>query len=94
MNTIKFDHHDELDLLLAQIYLDTKQKLSKKDLLEIIFEVGTQDYQNLIRKILKQDNYQDKNLRKEFIQTFSGVITIIDQEEITPKSIWTKIIED
>ena len=94
MSTIKFTRHDELDLLLAQIYLDTKQKLTKKDLLEIIFEVGIQDYQYLLKKILNQDNCADKGLRKEFIQAFSGSITLDDHEEMNPKTIWVKQIED
>ena len=51
MATIKFDRQDELDELIARVYLDTNKKFTKKELLEIIFELGIQDYHALLDKI-------------------------------------------
>ena len=51
MATIKFDRQNELDEIIARIYLDTNKKFTKKALLEIIFELGIQDYHALLNKI-------------------------------------------
>ena len=95
MDTIKFTRHDELDHLLARIYLDTKRKLTKKELLEIIFEVGIQDYHYLIKKILHPETLEDDTLRQKFIEDFSGCLTLDDgDDDIDAKSIWVKHVED
>jgi hypothetical protein len=95
MSTIRFDHQDELDSLIARIYLDTNHKLSKKALLEIIYEIGTQDYERLLKKIQGSDKNDEKELRNKFIERFSGVLSIpdLDEIEITPKSIWEREVE-
>ncbi len=49
MATIKFDRQNELDEILARIYLDTNKKFTKKDLLEIIFELRIQSIINQLK---------------------------------------------
>jgi len=91
--TIKFDRQDELDELIARIYLDTNKKFTKKDLLEIIFELGTQDYHALLNKIKKMDKSDSEDLRNQFINRFSGSISVKNPDEVSPKSIWEKDVE-
>jgi len=92
--TIKFDRQDELDRLIARIYLDTNKKYTKKDLLELIFEIGIQDYNALLNKIRNIDTSDSKDLRSQFIDNFSGSLSVSDPDEINPKIIWEKKIED
>ena len=94
MATIKFDRQDELDRLIARIYLDTNKKYTKKDLLELIFEIGIQDYNALLNKIRNIDTSDSKDLRSQFIDNFSGSLSVSDPDEINPKIIWEKKIED
>ncbi len=94
MATIKFDRQDELDEIIARIYLDTNKKFTKKELLEIIFELGIQDYRALLNKINNLDKTDSQAIRRKFINKFSGSITVSDPDEINPKSIWEKDVED
>ncbi|TFG12235.1 MAG: hypothetical protein EU531_10700 [Promethearchaeota archaeon] len=94
MATIKFDRQDELDELIARVYLDTNKKFSKKELLEIIFELGIQDYHALLNKINTMEKSDSKDLRTQFINQFSGSISVSEPDEIDPKSIWEKEVED
>ena len=94
MATIKFDRQDQLEELIARLYLDTNKKFSKKELLEIIFELRIQDYRALVNKISSIDKPDSKDLRSQFINHFSGVISVSNPDDINPKSIWTKKIED
>lgn len=65
VSTVKFDLHDELEELQARIYLDTKKKLSKKELLELVFHIGAQHY-DLILKTLQSE---ETPLDDQIIQT-------------------------
>jgi hypothetical protein len=94
MATIKFDRQDELDELIARIFLDTNKKFTKKALLEIIFELGTQDYHALLNKIKKMDKSDSVDLRSQFIDRFSGSISVKNPDEVSPKSIWQTDVED
>jgi hypothetical protein len=94
MATIKFDRQDELDELIARVYLDTNKKFTKKDLLEIIFELGIQDYHALLDKINTMEQSDSKDLRMEFINKFSGSISVSNPDETEPKLIWEKDLED
>ena len=94
MATIKFDRQDELDELIARVYLDTNKKFTKKELLEIIFELGIQDYHALLNKINTMEKYDSEDLRTQFINQFSGSISVLEPDEIDPKSIWEKEVED
>ena len=94
MATIKFDRQNQLEELIARIYLDTNKKFSKKELLEIIFELGIQDYHALLNKINSIDKSISKDLRKQFIDYFSGAISVSNPDDIESKSIWTKKLEE
>lgn len=90
MATIKFDRHEELDRLIARVYLATNKKFTKKDLLELIFELGTQDFSALLNKIRNDIHIDSKDLRQQFTKEFSGSISVPDPDDINPKSIWEK----
>ena len=94
MATIKFDRQDELDELIARVYLDTNKKFTKKELLEIIFELGVQDYHALLNKINTMEKTDSEDLRTQFINQFSGSLSVSKPNEIEPKSIWEKEAED
>ncbi|TXT53261.1 MAG: hypothetical protein BAJALOKI2v1_1090008 [Promethearchaeota archaeon] len=94
MSTIKFDKQDELNELIARIYLDTNKKFTKKDLLEIIFELGTEDYHALTEKIKNRDSSTSKDLRTQFINRFSGSISVSKPNDVNPKNIWEEKLEE
>ena len=73
---MKFEHQSELDHLIARIFLDTKVKLTKKSLLEIIFKIGIKDYNTLLREVTKKEKTDDLKLREEFIRKFEGVLSV------------------
>jgi len=94
MATIKFDRQDELDEIIARVYLDTNKKFTKKELLELIFELGIQDYHTLLNKINNMEKSDSKDLRAQFINQFSGSLSVSKPDEIHSKSIWEKELED
>ena len=94
MATIKFDRQDELNEIIARVYLDTNKKFTKKELLELIFELGIQDYHTLLNKINNMEKSDSKDLRAQFINQFSGSLSVSKPDEIHPKSIWEKELED
>lgn len=51
MSTVKFAMQDELNELQAKIYLHTKKKMSKKEILELVFKMGQQDFEKIIEMI-------------------------------------------
>ncbi|MHA1861509.1 MAG: hypothetical protein ACTSVM_04375 [Candidatus Ranarchaeia archaeon] len=65
MSTIKFDLQDELEEIKAKIYLDTHKKLTKKQVLELIFQIGKRDYERILKEL--QTNNQalsDKTVKQ------------------------------
>ena len=53
VSTVKFDLQEDLEELQARIYLDTKKKLTKKDILELTFKIGAKNYEEIIQEILQ-----------------------------------------
>lgn len=47
--TLKFDSQDELEELQSRIYLDTKVKLTKKEILELCIKYAKKHYNELIK---------------------------------------------
>lgn len=88
--TIKFEYQDELDKLIDRICLDTNRKFSKKELFELIFKIGTRDYHLLLEAAKQPKTIDDEDLRKKFIERFSGAISISNGEvdQGSPKAIW------
>lgn len=93
MSSVKFDRHIEIDELLARLYLDAKIKISKKQLLEFIFDIHYEDYDLLLQRIRTKLQKDNLDLRKSFISKFSGQL-ITESDEIDPKSIWLNSVED
>ena len=54
MSTVKFDLQEDLEELQARIYLDTKKKLTKKDILELVFKIGAKNYEEIIQEIQQE----------------------------------------
>ena len=51
MSTVKFDLQDDLEEIKAKIYLDTHKKLTKKQVLELIFRIGKRNYEDILREL-------------------------------------------
>ena len=54
VSTVKFDLKEDLEELQARIYLDTKKKLTKKDILELVFKIGAKNYEEIIQEIQQE----------------------------------------
>ena len=70
MSTVKFDLQDELNSFQARIYLDTKHKMSKKEVLELVFKVGSSNYDQILQQVRNMD--QD-DLSDEIIERIAGM---------------------
>ncbi len=57
VSTVKFDLQDDLDELQARIFLDTRKKLSKKEVLELVFRLGAQNYEKILETLLSSEEY-------------------------------------
>ncbi len=53
VSSVKFDLQEDLEELQARIYLDTKKKLTKIDILELTFKIGAKNYEEIIQEILQ-----------------------------------------
>ena len=88
MPAIKFDRQDELDELAAKIFLDTRYKLSKKKLLELIFDLGKEDYDRLIEKVRSSQSDTSFGERKDFIKNFAGCLELGEGADIDFRPMW------
>ncbi len=65
MSTVKFDLQDDLEELQARLYLDTRVKLTKKQILELVFRIGRDHYDRLVQEIRsKECPLDDKTIKK------------------------------
>ena len=55
VSTVKFELQDDLNELQARIYLGTKKKLSKKEILELTFNFSKNNFDRLISLILEEE---------------------------------------
>jgi predicted ATP-dependent serine protease len=62
VSTVKFDLQEDLEELQARIYLDTKKKLSKKDILELTFRIGAKNYEQIIQEIQQEKTSLNDNI--------------------------------
>ncbi len=62
VSTVKFDLQDDLEELQARIYLDTKKKLSKKEILELTFKIGSKNYDQIIHEIQQEESSLDDDI--------------------------------
>ena len=71
MSTVKFDLQEDLEELQARIYLDTKKKLSKKDILELAFRIGAKNYDQLINEIQQNQTPLNDNIIESILNLAS-----------------------
>jgi len=55
VSTVKFDLKDDLEELQARLYLDTRKRLTKKEVLEIVFRVGLENYDLIVKEIQSKE---------------------------------------
>ncbi|MDF1540376.1 MAG: hypothetical protein P1Q69_15885 [Candidatus Thorarchaeota archaeon] len=55
MSTVKFDLKDDLEELQARLYLDTRKRLTKKEILEIVFRIGLENYDLIVNEVRLMD---------------------------------------
>ena len=70
MSTIKFDLQDDLEEIQARIYLDTHKKLTKKQLLELIFRIGKRNYADILDEL----QIQDQSISSDTIDRILGLV--------------------
>lgn len=51
VSTVKFDLKDDLEELQARLYLDTRKRLTKKEILEIVFRIGLENYDLIVNEV-------------------------------------------
>lgn len=51
VSTVKFDLQEDLEDLQARLFLDTRKKLTKKEILELVFRIGSQRYDLILREV-------------------------------------------
>ena len=59
VSTVKFDLKDDLEELQARLYLDTRKRLTKKEVLEIVFRVGLENYDLIVKEIQSKEQPLD-----------------------------------
>jgi len=62
VSTVKFDLKDDLEELQARLYLDTRKRLTKKEVLEIVFRVGLENYELIVKEIQSKETPLDDDI--------------------------------
>lgn len=52
---MKFDLKDDLEELQARLYLETRKRLTKKEILEIVFRIGLENYDLIVNEVRLMD---------------------------------------
>ncbi len=68
VSTVKFDLQEDLEELQARIFLSTKVKLTKKEVLELVFRIGAKDFQQIINEIKPQSNTLDNKTIESILE--------------------------
>ena len=55
VTTVKFDLKDDLEELQARLYLDTRKRLTKKEILEIVFKMGLENYDLIVKSVRSRE---------------------------------------
>ncbi len=55
VSTVKFDLQDDLEELRARLYLDTGKRLTKKEILELVFRIGLQNYDLIVKNVRSEE---------------------------------------
>jgi hypothetical protein len=65
VSTVKFDLKEDLEELQARLYLDTRKRLTKKEILEIVFRIGLENYNLIVNEVrLKELPLDDETIKK------------------------------
>ncbi len=65
MSAVKFDLHYQLEEIQARLYRDTGVKLTKKEVLEIIFRIGAEQYDLIVQEIRsRESSLDDETIQK------------------------------
>ena len=67
VSTVKFDLKDDLEELQARLYLDTRKRLTKKEVLEIAFRVGLENYDLIVKEIQTKEQPLDDDLIQKIL---------------------------
>jgi hypothetical protein len=67
MSTVKFDLQDDLEELCARLYLDTRKRLTKKEALELVFKIGLENYDLIVREVQARDHPLDDEVIKKVL---------------------------
>ena len=62
VSTVKFDLKDDLEELQARLYLDTRKRLTKKEILEIVFKIGLENYDLIVNEVRLMDYPLDDDI--------------------------------
>lgn len=62
VSTVKFDLKDDLEELQARLYLDTRKRLTKKEILEIVFRIGLENYDLIVNEVRLMDYPLDDDI--------------------------------
>jgi len=62
VSTVKFDLKDDLEELQARLYLDTRKRLTKKEILEIVFRIGLENYELIVNEVRLMDYPLDDDI--------------------------------
>ena len=67
MSTVKFGLHDDLEELQARLYLDTRKRLSKREILELVFRIGLEHYDLIVEEIKSAEQPLDDDTIKRVL---------------------------
>lgn len=67
VSTVKFDLKDDLEELQARLYLDTRKRFTKKEVLEIVFRVGLENYNLIVKEIQSKEQPLDEETIQKVI---------------------------
>ena len=64
---MKFDLHDDLEELQARLFLDTRKRLSKKEILELIFKIGLENYPMIVTHLQPHEHPLTEDVMKKVL---------------------------
>ncbi len=67
MSTVRFGLHDDLEELQARLYLDTRKRLSKREILELVFRIGLEHYDLIVEEIKSTEQPLDDDTIKRVL---------------------------
>jgi hypothetical protein len=67
VSTVKFDLKDDLEELQARLYIDTRKRLTKKEVLEIVFRVGLENYDLIVKELQSKEKPLDDDVIQKIL---------------------------